>query len=257
MKVSIIIPVFNDVRIARALDSISEQQLAHTIETIVIDARSNDGTLGVLKRYRDKIDCLVREPDKNLYHGMNKGIRLATGDIIGILSADDRYCDRRVLDDVMSVFQDDPKVDICWGNICYVNARSRPIRYWVSRKNSRRRWYLGWRPPHPGFFVRKSAYDRYGGFKVGLSIAADYELQLRLLLKNELRSSYLNRTTVYMEIGGISNRSASNILKANWESCQAWRLNKLPGWQLVPLMKPLRSASQFFRSMPINQKILD
>lgn len=256
MKISVITPVFNDVRIIRALNSIFEQQLDHTIETIVIDSSSNDSTLNVMEPYVDRIDFLIREPDENLYHGMNKGIRLATGEIVGILNADDRYCDRRVLNDVANVFRSDPKVDICWGNICYVDAHSRPIRYWRSSENSRRRWYFGWRPPHSGFFVRKSIYDRYGRFRVNLSIAADYELQLRLLLKNDNRSAYLDRLLVYMETGGISNRSALNIIKANWESCQAWRLNKLPGWQLVPLMKPLRSVVQFIRPVPIDKNPL-
>lgn len=244
MKISIVVPVLNDVRIARALDSILEQQLGHTIEIIVIDACSNDRTPDVLKRYADNLDVLIREADKSPYHGMNKGIQQATGGVIGILNADDRYSDRRVLADVIDVFQRNAAVDVCWGNMSYVNARSDIVRYWRAGNNSQYRWYFGWRPPHPGFFVRKSVYQRYGGFNISLDIAADYELQLRLLLRNKLRSVYMNRTLVYMEEGGVSNKSAYHVIKANWESYQAWRINKLRGGQMVPFIKPLRSALQ-------------
>lgn len=244
MKISIITPVFNDVRISRALDSIFEQQLDHPIETIVVDACSNDGTSDVLKRYADRLTILIREADRSLYHGMNKGIQQATGDVIGILNADDRYCDDHVLADILKIFDANPKIDVCWGNMSYVNAHSRPIRHWRSGKNFQHKWYFGWRPPHPGFFVRNQVYQRYGAFNTDLDIAADYELQLRLLFKNNLRSFHLDRTLVYMELGGISNKSISNIIKANKESYQAWKLNKLQGGQIVPFIKPLRSVFQ-------------
>lgn len=244
MKISIIIPVLNDVRIARALKSIFEQQLDHRIETIVVDACSNDGTLDVLKRYADRLDVLIREPDRNLYHGMNKGVQRATGDVVGILNADDQYCDEYVLADVMKIFEHSPEVDVCWGDMVYVDAGARRIRYWKSSENSRYGWYIGWRPPHPGFFLRRYVYQRYGAFNVNLNIAADYELQLRLLFKNHLRSAYLNRALVDMQIGGISNKSIWNIVRANWESYRAWRLNKLWGGQGVPFIKPLRSILQ-------------
>ena len=244
MKISIITPVFNDVRVARALDSVFEQQLDHPLESIVVDACSNDGTQDVLKRYADRLAVLIREADENLYHGMNKGIQRATGDVIGILNADDRYCNCQVLADIADVFQRNASVDVCWGNMSYVNARSRPIRYWRSGKNFPYKWYLGWRPPHAGFFVRRYVYQLYGTFNIALNIAADYELQLRLLLKNDLRSFYLDRTLVHMELGGVSNRSIYNIIRANWQSYQAWKLNGLLGGQAVPLIKPLRSVFQ-------------
>ena len=193
MNISIVLPVFNDVRVGRALDSVLSQQHGHELEVIVIDAGSTDGTLEVLESYRKSIAVLVSEPDRGIYDGMNKGIRLATGDVVGILNADDRYSDPLVLRDVMDAFTRED-VDACYGDLVYTNEAGKVVRYWKSGDS--RRWRIGWMPPHPTFFVRRRVYERYGVFNLRYPISADYELMLRLMLKHWIKVKYLNRVLV-------------------------------------------------------------
>ncbi len=244
MKISIITPVFNDVRVGRALDSILSQRHEHDLELIVVDAASTDGTMEVLERYRDSITTLISEPDNGIYDGMNKGIRHATGDVVGILNADDRYSDETVLRDVAEAFADDA-ADACYGNLVYVNHNDEIVRYWKTGDAGLSKWYRGWMPPHPTFFVRRRIYDEYGGFNLEFPIAADYELMLRLFVRQRISVRYLDRVLVRMALGGASNGSISNIIKANSEVARAWRSNGLRGGFLVPLLKPASKIFQY------------
>ncbi len=246
LKISIITTVYNDARVAGTLDSILNQKLDHELELIVIDAGSDDATVDILERYRDKLSVLVSEPDKGTFDGMNKGIRRATGDVVSILNADDRYADADVLRDMAAVFQQRPEVQVCYGDLAYVNEHGRMIRYWRSGANHGFKWWLGWRPPHPSFFVRRSTYEKYGVFNLDFAIAGDYDLQMRLLLKHQVPSVYLARVLVHMAPWGISNRSIGNIVKANLEVAKSWRANRVRGGGLVPFLKPLSKTPQFF-----------
>ena len=244
MKISIITPVFNDRRVGRALDSILAQRHEHELELIVVDAGSTDGTLDILAGYADRISTLISEPDDGIYDGMNKGIRHATGDVVGILNADDRYADSHALRDVLATFGDE-SADACYGNLVYVNDEDEVVRYWKSGAPSVAKWYRGWMPPHPTFFVRRRVYERHGVFDLEFPIAADYELMLRLLLKERVQVKYVDRVLVRMALGGASNGSVSNIVKANKEVVRAWRRNGLRGGLLVPILKPASKALQF------------
>ena len=237
--------MFNDVRVARALDSILSQRHGHELELIVIDAGSNHGTLEVLEAYRDRISTLVSEPDKGIYDGMNKGIARATGDIIGILNADDRYFDNSVIASVAEAFHDDG-VDACYGDMVYTDSSDKVVRYWKTGPGSWLKWYFGWMPPHPTFFVKRNVYERFGVFDLRYSIASDYELMLRLLLKYRVNAAYIERVLVKMTPGGTSNSSLKSIVKANLEVARAWRNNGLSGGFLVPFLKPSRKLQQFF-----------
>lgn len=247
MKISIITPVFNEPRVGRALDSILGQRHGHELETIVIDGGSKDETRDIIARYRERLNVVVSEPDAGPYDGMNKGIGKATGDVIGILNADDRYGDDAVLQDVMDVFEQAPGVDICYGDIAYVDDDGKFVRFWKSGPHRQFKWRLGWRPPHPAFFARRRVYERYGLFDLDFAIASDYELQLRLLFKHGVRSSYMDRVVAHMAPGGVSNGSLGNVVKANLEASRAWSRNHLRGGQLVPLLKPLLKIPQFVR----------
>lgn len=243
MKVSIITPVFNDIRLGRALDSILSQQHDHEVETVVVDAASTDGTQAVLAEYRSRITTLVSEPDDGIYDGMNKGIGIATGEVVGILNADDRYLDPFVIRDVVNAFAHED-TDACYGDIVYTDESGRVVRYWKTGNYKRRKWYLGWMPPHPTFFVRKRVYERYGALDLRYPIAADYELMLRLIFKAGISVRYLNRAVVNMAPGGTSNASLRNIVKANLEVARAWQDNGLRGGYLVPVLKPARKIVQ-------------
>ncbi len=247
MKLSIITPVYNDPRISRALDSILCQQCEDELELIVIDGGSSTPTQDVLERYRDRISILVSEPDKGIYDAMNKGIGLSTGDVVGILNADDRYYDPFVLRDVADAFRD-PKTDACYGDLEYVDKKDHTVRYWKSGRYHPLKYYFGWMPPHPTFFVRKRLYDRYGSFYLRYTIAADYELMLRLIMKHRISPKYIPRVLVRMSLGGKSNRSLANIVKANLEVRQAWRNNGLSFGYLVPLLKPAQKVAQLIHT---------
>ena len=246
LKISIITTVYNDTRVAGALDSILNQRIDHELELIVIDAGSDDATMDILERYRDRLSVLVSEPDKGTFDGMNKGIRRATGDVVGILNADDRYADADVLRDMAAAFQQHPEAQVCYGDLAYVNERGKMIRYWRSGANRGFKWWLGWRPPHPTFFVRRSIYEEYGVFNLDFPIAGDYDLQMRLLLKHQVPSVYLARVLVHMAPWGLSNRSIGNIVKGNLEVAKSWRANRIRGGGLVPFLKLLNKTPQFF-----------
>ena len=246
MKISIVVPVFNDVRVKRALESIFAQQHDHELEIIVVDAGSTDGTFGILDAYRERLSVLISEPDEGVYDGMNKGIQLATGDIVGILNADDQYNDSLVIRDVAAVFGSEG-VEVCYGNQIFTTRAGRVIRYWKAGCFRRAKWYFGWMPPHPTFFVRRRVYERYGAFDLQYPIAADYELMLRFLFKHRTSVKYLNRVMVNMAPGGLSNRSISAVVKANIEVARAWKNNNLQGGLFVPLLKPASKVFQYMR----------
>lgn len=251
MKVSVVTPVLNEVRVGRALDSVFGQRYDGEIESIVIDGNSTDGTHEVLARYQDRVSAYVSEPDAGIYDGMNKGIARATGDIVAILNADDRYADDQVLRDVADAFERHPDVDVCYGNIAYASDDGAVTRYWRVGRNRRLKWHFGWRPPHPAFFVRRSVYERYGTFVLDMPIAADYELQLRLLVQHRLRSLHIDRVLVHMAPGGATHRSAATIVRSNLDCGRAWRQQRLRGGLLVPVLKPAIALLQTFRRVKI------
>ena len=244
MKISVITTVFNDTRVGRALDSVYAQIHEHQVESIVVDAASTDGTLDVLEERGDRISVLISEPDNGIFDGMNKGITRASGDVVGILNADDRYTDDRVIQEVTRAFED-PDVEGCYGNLAYVTDSGQTIRYWKSGPHRPWKWHLGWMPPHPTFFVRRQLYEELGQFDLQFPIAADYELMLRLMLKNRINAVYLDKTMVDMAPGGTSNRSVSAVIRANREVSRAWKVNGLKGGAAVPLLKPASKLFQF------------
>ena len=190
---------------------------------------------------------------------MNKGIALATGEVVGILNADDFYASSDVLEKVAQIFKD-PTVMSCYGDLEYVRERQEQetihhspftvehfnvVRYWQSGAYSRQSWYWGWMPPHPTFFVRKSVYEKYGNFRLDLGTAADYELMLRLLLNKGISCRYIPEVLVRMRLGGASNRSIAARLKANWMDRKAWEVNGLVPYPWTLVCKPLRKIVQF------------
>ncbi len=246
MKISIVMPVLNDARIGRALDSVLSQQRSHELEIIVVDAASTDhATREALDRYRDNISVLISEPDDGIFDGMNKGIRHATGEVVGILNSDDYYSDALVIRDVMDVFSEDEEIDACYGDQICVNKSGKLVRYWKSREYREANVYFGWLLPHPTFFVRKRVYERFGAFDLRYPIAADQDFILRLLLKHKIKVKYLRRVLTNMAVGGNSTRNIWAILMANLEVVRiCWNLG-LPKLFLFPVLKPVRKIFQY------------
>ncbi|HVV04665.1 MAG TPA: glycosyltransferase family 2 protein [Puia sp.] len=245
MKISIITATYNSAATVRdTLVSIQGQRHGD-VEHIIVDGRSSDKTLDIVSGF-PHVARILSEKDKGIYDAMNKGIGLATGEVIGILNSDDMYTDELVLDDVAKAFED-PQVMTVYADLQYVDPDNpqKIVRTWRSGLFRKRNFYYGWMPPHPTFFVRKSVYELAGVFDLHLRSAADYELMLRILLKHGLTASYIPRVIVKMRAGGMSNASVWNRLRANKEDRLAWKLNGLEPYFFTLYIKPLRKIHQF------------
>lgn len=247
MRISIITVCYNSVStIGDTLQSIVSQNHP-SIEHIIVDGGSSDGTLDIIRQF-PHVACLVSEKDNGLYDAMNKGLKKATGDVIGILNSDDLYLSRDVLKKVSACF-DDTGVSAVYGDLQYVSPThpERVIRNWHSGEFTRKSFYYGWMPPHPTFFVRKEVYEKVGLFNTNLRTAADYEMMLRILLKHRFDAAYIPEVLVKMRAGGLSNRSLKHRLAANREDREAWRLNELKPYFFTLYLKPLRKIFQYLK----------
>ena len=247
MKISVITVCLNAAEtIGDTIESIREQSHPD-IEYIVADGGSTDGTLAIIEQNRDIVSTLLTGPDKGMYDAANKAISASSGEVVGMLNADDFYADDGVLRDVASAMADGH--DAVYGDLHYVD-RTDPktvIRNWVSGPYDRKSFRFGWMPPHPTFFLRKNAYNSYGLFRLDFQSAADYELMLRMLYKHFLQPAYMNRVVVKMRIGGKSNVSMANRIRANKEDRNAWRVNDLDAAWYTLYLKPLSKLKQFIR----------
>ena len=214
MKLSIITVVFNnELTITDAIQSVLGQTYKN-IEYIVIDGNSTDGTLARIAPYRGDIHHFVSEKDKGIYDAMNKGLALATGEVIGILNSDDVYAADDVLESVMQLFQHDGTLDMVYGDLVYVRPDdlSQVIRTWQSTAYYDRYFEDGHVPPHPSLFLKKKVYQQAGLFNTEMKLAADYELMLRVFKKYHFKSTYLSRLLVKMRLGGSTNKNWKILL---------------------------------------------
>ena len=246
LKVSIITAVLNNRKtIEECMQSIINQTYQHR-ECIVIDGGSTDGTMDLLKKYENRMTKIVSERDNGIYDAMNKGIKLATGDVIGILNSDDIYNDATVIESVANAIMEN-NVDSCYGDLVYVDKKNpdKVVRYWKSCIYRNGLFKSGWMPPHPTFFVKREIYEKYGGFNTDFKIAADYELMLRFLEKYKISTCYIPEVLVKMRMGGMSNRSLKNLFIKSSEDYKAWKINNLNGGIYTILLKNLCKLPQF------------
>lgn len=227
MKVSIITVCYNS---ACTIQDTINSVLAQTypdIEYIIIDGGSTDTTLDILARYKQYIDYIISEPDEGIYDAMNKGVKQATGEIIGILNADDIYQDAYVIEYIAQCFSDQPDANLVFGDLVFVRPKqpNRIIRHY--RANHFQPWKLrfGWMPPHPATFIRKTAYDKVGLYKPDYRISADYEIFVRMLMVEKLHFTYLNKILVRMRSGGVSSSGLKSNIILNAEIVKACRSN--------------------------------
>jgi len=216
MKISIITVVRNNAStIKDTIDSVLKQTYSN-VEYIVIDGSSTDGTIEIIQGYKKYIKKFISEKDKGVYDAMNKGINLATGDVIGLLNGDDVYFDETVLQNVANAFKKNES-DCVYGDLYYVerNNLDEIVRYWKSSKFKKGSFARGWHPPHPTFFVKKEVYSKYGLYDIEMKVSADFDLMLRLLEKYNITSHYLPTILVRMRTGGMSNKTIKNIIISN------------------------------------------
>jgi glycosyltransferase len=245
MKISVITATYNSAAtVGDTLRCIGDQDHPD-IEHIIVDGGSRDATLDIVAAF-PHVARVLSGKDDGIYDAMNKGIAVATGEVIGILNSDDVYTDSAVLADVARAFAD-PAVMTVYADLQYVDAADlqKVRRSWISGPFKQKNFYYGWMPPHPTFFVRRSVYEQAGGFNLELRSAADYELMLRILLKMGIPAHYIPRVIVKMRAGGMSNASVTNRLRGNREDRLAWKLNGLRPYWFTLHLKPLRKIHQF------------
>lgn len=249
IKISVITAVYNrEKTIGESIESVLSQSHG-SVELIVIDGASTDGTLAVLETFRSRLAVLISEPDNGIYDALNKGIKIATGDVIGFLHADDLFENTDVLKKVALAFNDQ-SIDAVYGDLVYVEHSNvtRVIRYWKAGIYTNRDLSQGWMPPHPTFYVRRSIYEQFGYFNPYYRIAADYDLVLRFLATAKIKTTYIPNILVRMRTGGISNRSIKTILRKSREDYDVLRRNKVGG-AFSLLMKNFRKIGQFIHHL--------
>lgn len=251
MKVSIITVVYNGAEFIRTCIESILNQTYPDIEYIIVDGKSTDGTVDIVQSYGKRIARFISEPDKGLYDAMNKGIRLATGDVIGLLNADDFYRHKRVIENMVATFKRTGS-DAVYGDMIYVdrNGAEKLKRYWRSGWYTKNAFLWGWMPGHLSFFAKRSIYEQYGLFRLDMKSAADYELMLRFIHKNKIKLAYMDEVTIVMRMGGISNSSVKNRLRANREDRLAWQVNGLTPYFFTFWLKPLRKLKQYVTKPP-------
>jgi len=254
MKISIITAVFN------AVDTVEEtilsvaNQTHSDVEHIVVDGASTDGTLGVVDKYRSRLARFVSEPDQGVYDGMNKGLQLATGDVIGFLNADDVYAHEGVLRRIAEVLSN-PQIDACYADLVYVDKDDpkKIVRYWQSQPYEEGLFLKGWMPAHPTFFVRRSVYERFGGFDLAYPRQSDFELTMRFLHVHKIRAVYIPEIVVRMRTGGLSNSSWRGVLRGNLEAYRAFRKHVARTTPFFVIRKIFTRLPQFFSKPPKNE----
>lgn len=226
MKVSIITVAFNSAATIRdTIESVLSQDYPQ-IEYIVVDGGSTDGTLDIVKEYGSRIDRLVSEPDRGIYDAMNKGIELATGDVIGFLNSDDMYIDSKVVTQLMTAMNSQ-MADCVFADLIYVAPENtnKVLRYYNSARFKPSLFQYGWMPAHPTFFAKKTVYEKSGSFSLDYKIAADFEMLVRMLAVKNTSYAYLPKPIVRMRAGGISTAGLNHSLLLNREIVKACRAN--------------------------------
>ena len=225
MKISVITVAYNSATtIADTLRSVANQTYLD-IEHLVIDGNSTDETIRVVEAHRHARLTLSSEPDKGIYDAMNKGLALASGEVVGFLNSDDFYAEASVLEKVANAFQD-PAMDACYADLVYVSPdNTRVVRYWKSKRFTKGDFAKGWCPAHPTFYVRKSVIERLGLFDQSYKLAADVEFMMRYLERGQVHAAYIPHVLVRMRLGGATNQSWKNIVQQNEEIFAALRKN--------------------------------
>ncbi|MFT3738834.1 MAG: glycosyltransferase family 2 protein [Breznakibacter sp.] len=245
--ISIITVTYNSAHtLSAAIESVLGQTYPH-IEYIVVDGASKDGTVELVRSYGTRIANHVSEPDNGIYHAMNKGISMATGDYVGFLHADDLLASPLVVEKMVGRIEKS-QCDALYGDLEYVskNNPDNVVRYWKSCDFSPALLKNGWMPPHPTVYIRKEIYKEIGGFNESFRIAADYDFILRLFSRYGNHTAYLDQTIVKMRVGGASNRSIANIIKKSQEDYKAMRNNRIGGIGTL-LVKNFSKLGQFVR----------
>lgn len=246
MKISIITVTFNSAKYLEDCINSVIQQNHKDIEHIIIDGRSTDDTVSIIKKYEDHLAYWVSEKDNGMYDAINKGLQLATGDIVGMLHSDDVLASPDVIAAIATSFKSN-NVDSLYGDLVYVdpNNIAKVLRVWKGYGYKRSKFRYGWMPAHPTFYIKKEVVDKLGGYETHYYTASDYEFMARYLYRHKVSCTYLPKLIVRMRNGGASNSSFYSRLRANRRDYLAMKNNKIPFPLVASLLKPIRKLPQF------------
>ncbi len=250
MKVTIITATYNSQKHLEDCIQSVMQQTHPDIEHIIIDGKTTDDTVNIIKQYSDHIHSWISESDKGMYDAINKGMEMATGDIVGILNSDDMLYDSDVIASIVKTFEEN-SVGAVYGDLLYVSAddTSKVFRIWKGKKYKRSLFYLGWMPAHPTFYIKRSLIKDYGGYENHYFTAADYEFMARYLFHFKVPACYLPKLLIKMRLGGQSNKNIYQRLRANRRDYLAMKKNKIPFAFIVSVLKPLSKLHQFYKKI--------
>ncbi len=250
MKVSLITVTYNSAPyLADCINSVVSQTYSN-IEHIVIDGNSTDGTMAIIKSYEQHIARWVSEPDKGMYDAINKGIAMATGDVVGILNSDDMFASADVVSSIVDCFNEF-QLDAVYGDLVYVSKANtnKIVRLWKGFAYKRSRFAYGWMPAHPTFYVRRELIEQLGGYESHYFTAADYEFMARYLFRYRISARYLPKLIVKMRVGGQSNITLIRRLRANRRDYLAMKKNGVPLPLLASILKPIIKLHQYYYSL--------
>ena len=248
LKITIITVCYNSEKTIQGTLKFVKNQNFEEIEHLIVDGGSTDKTLTIVKDDH-QVKKIISEPDKGLYYAMNKGLKIASGDIIGFLNSDDFYLNDKVISRVANIFNNTSDLDACYADLVYVDKinTNKIIRYWKSSKFVPGLFSKGWSPPHPTFFVRRSLFKSFGDFDLRFNIASDVDLMIRFLEINKIKCFYIPELWVKMRLGGTTNKNLKNILLQNLEILNSLNKNKLPrNFIIFFLYKFISKLKQFY-----------
>ena len=246
MKISILTCVLNNERfIDEAIKSFQKQSYENK-EHVIIDGGSTDETVSIIKKLKNNSTIFISSNDNGIYDAINKGVNLASGDIIGILHSDDVYDNESVISQVIEVFKK-TNSDLVYGDLVYVTKnKNLNIRYWQAGLFLDENIKKGWMPPHPTVFVKKKIFEKIGNYNTDYTISSDYDFLIRALTNKEIKKQYIKKTLIKMRIGGTSNKSISNLFKKTFEDYKIIKKNKIGGFFTL-LNKNFLKIRQFYQ----------
>lgn len=246
MKVTLITVTLNSEKHLEDCIRSVQAQTYSNIEHIIIDGKSTDRTLDIIRKHEDKIASWKSEEDHSMYDAINKGMAMATGDIIGTLNSDDMLATPDVIENIVSAFEQN-EVNAIYGDLVYVNPDNpdQVIRKWKGGAFNLNKFKLGWMPAHPTFYFRRHLLDSCGYYETHFFTASDYEFMTRYLFYHKVGATYLPKLMVKMRNGGISNGTIYGRLRANRRDYLAMKKNKVPFPFIVSFLKPLSKLHQY------------
>jgi glycosyltransferase involved in cell wall biosynthesis len=250
MKISLITVTHNSEKyLEECIQSVLKQNYKD-IEHIIVDGNSTDGTVSIIERYSRHLSQWKSETDNGMYHAINKGMAMATGEVIGLLNSDDVFASNDVISDIVKCFKETKK-DSLYGDLVYVDPddTNQVLRLWKGQAYKRARFKYGWMPAHPTFYFKRSLVEKLGSYESHYFTAADYEFMARYLYRNKISSIYLPKLIVRMRKGGASNGNLYRRLRANRRDYLAMKKNNVPFPLFASVLKPVRKLPQYYNTI--------